>query len=195
MKRPKSLAAILLMIAALTLHGDDRLDEPLSGLVTMPTTQQEARSRAALLHLLTDGALQVMHRDFFDDENPHTIPSASLEDVFKELSASGNIQMRWLVVDTDVVNIDHRPADEFEQKAIAALAAGKSHFEAVDNGQYRFAGPIRLASQCLKCHVRNRTSTRDRVAGLSLTMPIAATLDSVKSDSSANSGGEESARN
>ncbi|MFV1995493.1 MAG: hypothetical protein ACC661_08650, partial [Verrucomicrobiales bacterium] len=51
-----------------------------------PATVAEARGRARLLHETIHGALQVMHRDFFDPEDRHRIPSASLEDVFDELA-------------------------------------------------------------------------------------------------------------
>jgi hypothetical protein len=37
------------------------------------------------------GALQIMHRDFFDEENAHAIPSASLEDVFHEMGKSYDV--------------------------------------------------------------------------------------------------------
>jgi hypothetical protein len=29
-----------------------------------------------------------------------------------------------------------------------------------------------LSSECLKCHLPNRTSTKDRAAGLVITMPV-----------------------
>jgi hypothetical protein len=81
--------------------------------------------------------------------------------------------VKWLVVETDIVNIDHKPQDQFEKDAAKALAAGNQKFEASANGQYRYAGPIRLASQCLKCHVRGRSNTDDRTAGLLISMPLA----------------------
>lgn len=132
----------------------------------------EARSRARLLHETIRGALQVVHRDLFDEDNALAIPSASLEDVFDELSESYDVDIKWLIVETDIVNVDHQPEDDFEEAAVKALKKGKSRHEAVEKNQYRFAGPIRLASQCLKCHVQNRTSTEDRTAGLLISMPL-----------------------
>ena len=136
-----------------------------------PSTVAEARSRARLLHEVAHGALQVVHRDFFDEENVHAIPSASLEDVFKEMSRSYRVEIAWLNVNTDIVNIDHQPESPFEKEAAKGLAAGKPYVEATDANRYRFAGPIRLASQCLKCHLKHRTSTADRTAGLVISMP------------------------
>ncbi|WP_231744023.1 c-type heme family protein [Stieleria neptunia] len=132
----------------------------------------EARARAKLLHEAIGGTLQVVHRDFFDEDDAHAIPSASLEDVFSELSRSYDVDMKWLIVETDVVNVDHQAEDEFEKAAVKALKAGKPMHEAVEAERYRFAGPIRLASQCLKCHVKNRKSTEDRTAGLLISMPL-----------------------
>lgn len=138
----------------------------------------EARFRARLLHETIRGTLQVMHRDFFDEDNAHAIPSASLEDVFDELARGYQVDVKWLVVDTDVVNVDHRPSNAFEMAAVKALASGKKRFELADQfgssqqARYRYAGPIRLASQCLKCHVKRRTSNEERVAGLVISMPL-----------------------
>ena len=88
------------------------------------------------------------------------------------MAASYDVRLKWLVVDTDVVNVDHKPANAFEKGAAAALGAGKPSFEQTEAGRYRYAAPIRLASQCLKCHVKSRTSTDERVAGLVISMPL-----------------------
>ncbi|TVQ04921.1 MAG: DUF3365 domain-containing protein [Planctomycetaceae bacterium] len=132
----------------------------------------EARSRARLLHETIHGTLQVMHRDFFDKNDAHAIPSASLEDVFHELSKDYQVELKWLIVDTDVVNVDHQPVDDFERSAVRGLKSGQRYVEATETDRYRFAGPIRLASQCLSCHVKDRTSNQDRTAGLLITMPL-----------------------
>lgn len=132
----------------------------------------EARSRALVLHEMTNGTLRIMHRDFFDDENARAIPSASLEDVFREIEKSFDVEMKWLTVNTDVVNVDHQATTEFEKAAVKALAAGVPYTETVSSDRYQFAGAIRLSSQCLKCHVKLRTSTEDRTAGLVIAMPI-----------------------
>ncbi|TWT64761.1 c-type heme family protein [Allorhodopirellula solitaria] len=139
---------------------------------SQPTTVAQARSRAQLLHESIHGTLQVVHRDFFDDDNPIAIPSNSLEDVFAALEDSYQLELSWLIVETDTLNIDHEPQDEFENAAVKALRSGEPRHEAIENGRYRFAGPIRLASQCLKCHVKNRLSTEDRTAGLLISMPL-----------------------
>ncbi|WP_237607215.1 c-type heme family protein [Roseimaritima sediminicola] len=132
----------------------------------------EARARARLLAELSNGALQVMHRDFFDEEDAVAIPSASLEDVFHELEIQFDVRTEWLVVNADALNVDHRPSDAFERRAAELLADGAAYAEATEEGRYRFASPVRLASQCLKCHLKRRSSNKDRLAALTLSIPL-----------------------
>jgi len=132
----------------------------------------EARGRARLLHEVLHGALQVMHRDFFDEDERDVIPSASLEDVFEVLEEQHAVELRWLGVNARVMDSDHKPRDEFEEAAVRALAKGEHEFEAVEDGRLRYAGAIELHNQCLKCHVPNRTSLEDRAAGLLIYLPL-----------------------
>lgn len=139
---------------------------------TGPTTVAQARARARILHETIHGALQVMHRDLFREDEKLTIPSQSLEDVFKELHRSHDVEARWLAVNTEAMNVDHRAQTDFEKDAVKALATGETEFESTDDRIYRYAGAIRLSSQCLKCHLPNRTSTEDRAAGLVISIPL-----------------------
>ena len=139
--------------------------------VALPS-QAEARQRAEMIHTLVHGILQVTHRDFFDSDDPDTIPSASLEEVFEELAKSHRVRLRWLGVQGKTLNIDHRPRDDFEKQAVKMLGEGARQHETTGNGLYRRAAPIRLHNTCLKCHVPDRTSLEDRVAGLVVSMPI-----------------------
>lgn len=138
---------------------------------SLPTVE-EAASRARLLHATFRGVLQVMHRDFFDPGNRKKIPSASLEDVFDELAESQGVKIRWLGVNAKTMNVEHEPRNDFEKKAVASLASGKSEYHEVEGKFYRHVGTIRLHNVCLKCHVPNRTSLEDRAAGLEITIPI-----------------------
>ncbi len=158
----------------LSVRSDERavVPGPAHTAISLPATVDEARSRARLLHETINGTLQVIHRDFFNEDDSHAIPSASLEDVFKELAKTYDVQLRWLIVNTDVLNFEHKPVDDFENLAIEALSKGQPSFESVELDRYRYVGSIRLASQCLKCHVKDRTSTEDRAAGLMISMPF-----------------------
>ncbi len=173
----RSLGLSLLVIIAITLIATSQGDSPAgetkpASPISAPTSMGAARARAQLLHEMIHGTLQVMHRDFFDEDDAHAIPSASLEDVFHEMSRSFQVNIKWLNVNTDVVNIDHQPENKFEKDAATRLAAGEEFVESSAADRYHFAGSIRLRSQCLKCHVKNRTSTKDRTAGLVISMPL-----------------------
>jgi hypothetical protein len=161
------------IVGLASLHGIAASQEPKPPeVVSLPATIEEAQSRAVILHETIVGMLQVVHRDFFEEDESKAIPSASFEDVFHELSDQFQIKIRWLIVDTDVVNIDHRAQDDFERDAVESLAKGTRAFARVEGKTYRFAGTVRLASQCLKCHVKQRTSTVDRQAGLLISMEL-----------------------
>ncbi|NQV23977.1 MAG: DUF3365 domain-containing protein [Rhodopirellula sp.] len=135
-------------------------------------SETEARGRARLLHETIHGALQVMHRDFFREDEGLKIPSRSLDDVFAELDRTHGVKVRWLAVNAEPMNVDHQPKDDFERDAVKALASGKQEFDAIEGDAFRFAGLIRLPSQCLKCHVPRRTSNNERAAGVVITMPL-----------------------
>lgn len=138
----------------------------------LPATVDEARGRARMLHETLHGVLQVVHRDFFREDESLMLPSQSLEDVFAALADQWGVQIRWLAVDAAAMNVDHQPRDAFEKRAVAALAKGATEYAAVEEGRYRHAGTIQLSSQCLKCHLPRRTSTEDRAAGLVISLPL-----------------------
>lgn len=133
----------------------------------------EARQQADVLHEALHAALQVVHHEYYREDEGLSIPAATLKKVFRELEARKRIKLRWLAVDAKAMNADHLPRDAFEREAVAALASGKKSHEVVGAGVYRHAGPITLTSECLKCHLPNRTSNQDRVAGLVVEIPIA----------------------
>ncbi|MCL4207723.1 MAG: DUF3365 domain-containing protein [Pirellulaceae bacterium] len=166
------VALILSLAAVAGAAPPDGSDDQAAIQENLPATVVEARGRARILHETLHGTLQVMHRDFFDPSQRLSIPSRSLEDVFKELERSWQVKLHWLVVNAEAMNVDNKPRDEFEKDAAKALTAGKPEFETVEDNVYRFAGSIRLASQCQRCHVPRRTSTEDRFAGLVIRMPL-----------------------
>lgn len=140
--------------------------------VIEPVSPLEARGRARLLHEVVRGALQVMHRDFFDPDDRDRIPSSSLEDIFEGVADSFGVELRWLGVNAKVMDVDHKAKDEFEKRAVAALAKGKREFESIEENTFRFVGAIRLHNACLKCHVPFRNSLETRIAGLAISIPI-----------------------
>ena len=83
-----------------------------------------------------------------------------------------SISLRWLAVEGQAMNIDHKPQTPFENEAVTALNSGKREYEQTSKGVYRRAGVITLTNQCLKCHVPDRKNTKDRSAGLIIAIPI-----------------------
>uniref|UniRef100_A0A7C2P288 DUF3365 domain-containing protein n=1 Tax=Schlesneria paludicola TaxID=360056 RepID=A0A7C2P288_9PLAN len=135
---------------------------------------EEARGRAQLLHEAIHAALQVVHHEYYREDQGLTIPAVTLRRVFGELANRHKVELRWLAVNAQAMNVEHKPRDDFEKQAVEALAKGQPDYEQVADGMYRFAGAITLSSECLKCHLPNRTSTKDRAAGLVIALPLAA---------------------
>ena len=168
-------AALLLLTLdglAADREGEPANDTNAAGKATVSV--EEARGRARLLHEVIRGALQVMHRDFFDPDDKDRIPSSSLEDMFDGVKEAHGVELRWLGVNAKVMDIDHKARDEFEKKAVAALDGGEWEYESVEGERFRFAGAIRLHNACLKCHVPFRKSLETRKAGLVINIPIQA---------------------
>lgn len=137
-----------------------------------PATVVEARGRARILHETLHGALQVMHRDFFREDEGLNIPSRSLEDVFSELATSYGVELHWIAVDLKAMNVDNEPSSDFEKEAVRVLKTGQDEFESIADNRYRFAGKIRLSAICLSCHASARSSNDARAAGLVISMPL-----------------------
>lgn len=165
------LAFPVLLLAGAAAFADE------AGPPEAPREVREARARARLLHEALHGALQVMHRDFFREDEHMEIPSESLADVFRELERSMNVKVSWLAVNAKAMNPAHRASTAFEKKAAEALAGGRESYDAVEEGTYRYAGAINLGNQCLKCHVPDRRTLEDRKASLLISMPLAAAED------------------
>lgn len=173
MSQKKSLVCLLfvltvgLLFALGNLVADEKESEKAPRL-----TLEQAKVQAELLHETMHATLQTMHRQYFKEDEGTPIPSRVLEGVFDRVERSHNFSFRWLVVDAAAMNIDHEPENEFEKRAVKVLRKGEEAFEQVEEGVYKRAGSILLASQCLKCHLPNRRSTGSRYAGLIISIPV-----------------------
>ena len=132
----------------------------------------EARGRARLLHETIQAMLQVVHNEYYREDEKLPIPARTFKKVFRELADNQKVEVRWLAVTGQAMNQDHNPQNDFEKNAVTAIASGAEEFELTENGVYRHAGVITLISECLKCHVPNRTNLKNRAAGLVIAMPI-----------------------
>jgi hypothetical protein len=133
----------------------------------------EARARAELLHDAMHATLITVHHEYYREDEGLTIPAVTLKNVFQELSDRHRVQLHWLAVNAQAMNVDHEPQDEFEERAVKALKEGQAFHEETSDGRYRRAAPVVLANDCLKCHLPNRTSTAARRAALSITFEVA----------------------
>lgn len=163
---PVTFRAVALALALSEFSaGEERVDR------AVPTAA-EARARAELLHETLHATLQAVHHAYFRPDDGSPIPAATLREVFRELSQRQKVQLRWLAVNAQAMNVDHQPRDDFEKAAAQAIAAGQDSYEQADRGTYRRAGLITLGSECLKCHLPNRTSNKSRAAALVITLPV-----------------------
>jgi hypothetical protein len=155
--------------------GDNLSQTAVEGLaVEQPaaTTVSQARRQAEILHSTLHSSLRVIHDRYYREDEALPIPAAILGEVFKDVEAEQHVKLRWLAVEGLAMNSDHKPADEFERQAAEQLKAGKRSHEIAADGLYRRAAPITLSGNCLKCHMPDRRSTRDRVAGLIIAIPV-----------------------
>ena len=150
-----------------------RQPQPGTEITTGPLpTVNEARERARLLHETIHDTLQVVHAQYYREDEGLALPAATLKRVFQELAERRKVEIRWLVVNARAMNVDHNPRDEFEKQAVKALGEGEDEVDIAKAGVYRYAGLITLGSECLKCHLPNRTSNKSRTAGLVISMPV-----------------------
>jgi hypothetical protein len=139
-------------------------EEPLPSL-------EVARGQARLLHETIHTTLRIVHRQYYREDEKLMLPAAAMRNVFDELARREKVELRWLAVTAHPVNVDHSARTEFEKEAVAALSEGAPRYERATNGVFHHVGTIALTADCLKCHMPNRTSTTERVAGLVIAIP------------------------
>lgn len=176
-----AIGVTVAMLSSAAIDGIAPADESVStksspdGATVAPaTTVSEARRQAEILHSSLHSSLRVIHDRYYKEDEGLPIPAAILGEVFRDVEAEQKVRLRWLAVEGLAMNSDHKPADEFERKAAEKLKAGERSHEITTDSIYRRAAPITLSSHCLKCHMPDRKSTRDRVAGLIISIPVAA---------------------
>lgn len=175
--RATLVCAILLLAATNTgALGDSKTTRESSSPPDSSTprrlTETEAREQAANLHEMMHSTLRVTHDRYYREDAGLPIPAAILKEVFADVKRTRNITLRWLAVEGQAMNTDHKAQNEFEQQAVRALKSGRRVYEQTQDNVYRRVGAITLSNHCLKCHVPDRRSTRDRTAGLIISIPV-----------------------
>lgn len=167
-------AALLLTFAALffwnTLSSNAQNQSAAEDL--QRSTVSEARRQAKLLHAAMHATLHLMHQQLYREDEGLPIPAAVVDDIFEDIEREEQVKLQWLVVEGQAMNTDHIAKTDFEEQAVSALKSGKESFEEVTAGMFRRAAPVVLSNQCLKCHVPDRRSTENRIAGMIVSIPI-----------------------
>ena len=135
-------------------------------------TVVEARRQAKALHTTIHSTLRVMHDRYYREDEGLPIPAAAMGEILRDVEGAEGVILRWLVVEGQAMNTDNVARDEFEKEAVVALKSGKPSHEQSTASQYRRAAPITLNNHCLKCHMPDRKSTKDRRAGLVVIIPL-----------------------
>lgn len=151
---------------------EEQADTTLAGAAVPRVSREQAQQQAKLLHAAMHSTLQVVHHQYYREDEGLALPAATLLSVFSELKEDQHVSLRWLAVEGQAMNTDHQPRNAFERDAVAALKAGKSEFARTEAGIFRRAGAITLGSHCLKCHVPDRKTTESRTAGLIIAIPV-----------------------
>lgn len=132
-----------------------------------------ARDRAKVMHDIYAASLEMMHHRYFH-RNRAVVPARAMEDVFDVIKGRSNVEAQWIAVNMKAMSIDHVPKSEFAKMAAKEIAAGKPELEVVENGYYRRAGAIPLATGCVGCHggFFKEPSKTPKFAGLVISVPI-----------------------
>ncbi len=132
-----------------------------------------ARDRARVMHEIYVATLDVMHDRYFHADRA-VVPARAMEDVFSEIQRQSGAQAQWISVNLRAMNIDHEPKSDFQKKAAREIAGGSNESEIVEDGFYRRAGSIRLASGCISCHggFFSEPPKGPKFAGLIISIPV-----------------------
>lgn len=169
------VAATIAVNVSLAVPADESspTEVPIPVVIKPPRpTVAQARRQAEILHTSLHATLQIVHDRYYREDEGLPIPASIMGDVFKEIEEKDHIRLRWLAVEGQAMNTDHKPQDNFENEAVNSLKSGKPFHEQSEDGLYRRAAPITLSNHCLKCHMPDRKSTRDRIAGLVIAIPV-----------------------
>gem|GEM_PF-866295 len=165
-------STIVLALVGLCAKAQTQAEAPQAPAERPKPSVAEARERARILHESFHDTLQVMHGQYFREDEGLMIPAASLKLVFERMAERDGVELRWLAVNTKAMHLDHQPRDDFEREAVKVLTAGQKQHELTAKGVYRRAGPITLKAECLTCHLPSRTSNASKLAGLLISIPV-----------------------
>jgi len=132
-----------------------------------------ARDRAKVMHNIYAATLEVLHERYFHGPRA-MVPARAMQDIFATIKQQSKVEAHWISVNMKPMSINHTPKTSFEKQAARHIAAGKSSFEAVEEGYYRRAGAIPLGSGCVGCHggFFKEPSKKPKFAALIISVPV-----------------------
>lgn len=142
-------------------------------------TVSVARERAKLMHDIYAATLEVLHDRYFHADRA-VLPARAMEDIFAELKRQSRGEAKWMAVNLKAMNINNEPKSEFELRAAKEIGAGNGEFEILEDGYYRRAAAIPLASGCVSCHggfAREQTRS-PKFAALVISLPVVGEAES-----------------
>lgn len=179
------VAAVAMFVVALALCGEpsaENVNEPSADEAAAKAGEAAAdvrvpvavaRERAELMHRIYAATLEVLHHRYFHDSRA-TVPARAMEDVFAEMARQSQVEANWIAVNTRAMSLSHEPKSEFEKAAAKEISDGKEQYELVEDGFYRRAGAIPLASGCVNCHAGffKAPPKSPRFAALVISVPV-----------------------
>lgn len=132
-----------------------------------------ARERAELMHRIYAATLEVLHHRYFHDTRA-MVPARAMEDIFDEMARQSQVEAKWIAVNLRAMSLSHEPKSEFEKTAASEIGDGKEYYELVEDGYYRRAGAIPMASGCVNCHSGffKEPPKTPRFAALVISVPV-----------------------
>jgi signal transduction histidine kinase len=97
--------------------------------------------------------------------------------VTKELSKYAGVmsRFRFHITSTNLINPENAP-DDFEKRALAALATGKSEYDETvmmdKKKTYRYMAPLYMNEACMECHIYQGFKVGDLRGGISVSVPL-----------------------
>ena len=162
---PALLAAVTAALLAVGVAGAAQTAQKPPAKQPEPLPLEEARRMVRMMDDIYAAAVLNTHRMYVQD--PGTAAAVTwAKQVMKDLRGRGWPDARIFTSTDRPLNPENKLADEFEREALQAFRQGKSAFEKIEGGVFRYASELRVTDKsCLMCHVRNKEG--DLLGGVS----------------------------
>jgi hypothetical protein len=176
-----SFGLLLLLPACLAFPAADAEPRPRKAAVASrpdATAVEEARRKVAMLNDAYQILVQEIHAWYPNKTGQPIVAAVPVRDLQEVMTRKGWPASRFLGVTGPVMNPDHRPKDDFERKAVAAIRAGKDRYEEITPERLRVATVVPLEGGCFTCHWSE--GKRSNRAAISWNLPLTSGRDREK---------------